>query len=259
MTERRPAMTDRRAAATDGRPAETDRTAARTDRKFAGFAGFAREVGARWAGARERSPRLVQLLVGTGVALPALLFTWVTGAKPVAPLAAAPAPAVAPAVAAPKPPTPPAPEPPSPEKEAAELASHFERKGFRVSDGLAKQIARAAAANGIDTDVAFGLVATESGFRNSATSSVGAVGLSQLMPRTAAWLEPGTTRGDLRRPSTNLQLGFRYLRHLIDRYDGDVELGLTAYNRGPGTVDRILKRGGDPDNGYAGKVLGGAR
>lgn len=250
MTDRRPAMTDRMAATTDRKFA-----------KFAKFARFARDAGARWAGARTRSPRLVQLLVGTGVAMPALLFIWVTGAKPVAPLAAAPAPAVAPAVAAPKPPAQPAPEPepPSSEKEAADLASHFARKGFRVSDGLAKQITKAAAANGIDTDVAFGLVATESGFRNSATSSVGAVGLSQLMPRTAAWLEPGTTTRDLRRPSTNLQLGFRYLRRLIDRYDGDVRLGLTAYNRGPGTVDRILRRGGDPDNGYAGKVLGHAR
>jgi soluble lytic murein transglycosylase-like protein len=215
---------------------------------------------------RGRSPRLFQLLVGAGVAAPALLFTMVTGTRTAAPLAAAPAPVVAPPVigqpvaappaAAPKPP---AAEPPSVEQEAAELASHFSRKGFRVSDVLAKQIARAAAANGIDTDVAFGLVATESGFRNSATSSVGAVGLSQVMPRTAAWLEPGTTRSDLRNPSTNLQLGFRYLRHLIDRYDGDVKLGLTAYNRGPGSVDRILKRGGNPDNGYAGKVLGGAR
>jgi soluble lytic murein transglycosylase-like protein len=58
-------------------------------------------------------------------------------------------------------------------------------------------------------------------------------------------------------PETNLRVGFRYLRYLIDKYEGDTELALLAYNRGPGTVDRILDRGGDPDNGYATKVLRG--
>jgi soluble lytic murein transglycosylase-like protein len=109
----------------------------------------------------------------------------------------------------------------------------------------------------IDPDVAFGLVRTESAFKPTAKSNVGAIGLTQLMPRSAAWLEPGTTRSDLRDPETNLRIGFRYLRQLIDRYEGDLSLALTAYNRGPGTVDRVLKRGGDPDNGYAGMVLRG--
>ncbi|MBX6365939.1 MAG: lytic transglycosylase domain-containing protein [Gemmatimonadetes bacterium] len=150
-------------------------------------------------------------------------------------------------------------EPAASEATAQELASRFERKGYRVPEGLAREITKAAVANDIDPAVAFGLVATESGFRNSARSSVGARGLTQLMPRTAAWLEPGTTASDLHDPGTNLRLGFRYLRHLIDKYDGNVRLGLTAYNRGPGIVDRVLRRGGNPDNGYAGKVLRGAR
>ena len=58
-------------------------------------------------------------------------------------------------------------------------------------------------------------------------------------------------------PGTNLRIGFNYLKKLIDRYEGDEGLALTAYNRGPGTVDRILKRGGDPDNGYADAVISG--
>jgi hypothetical protein len=62
---------------------------------------------------------------------------------------------------------------------------------------------------------------------------------------------------ELRDPQVNLSIGFRYLRELIDKYDGDERMALLAYNRGPGTVDRVLKRGGNPDNGYAGFVRTG--
>ena len=139
---------------------------------------------------------------------------------------------------------------------AEELARKYRRRGFKVSPSLARQIHAAAVANRIDPKVAFGLVRTESGFRSSATSPVGAIGLTQLMPATARWFQRGVTRSDLRNPEVNLRIGFRYLRELIDKYEGDTELALTAYNRGPGTVDRVLKRGGNPDNGYAGMVLG---
>jgi len=139
---------------------------------------------------------------------------------------------------------------------AEELALKYRRRGFKVSPSLAEQIHAAAVANRIDPTVAFGLVRTESGFKNSATSPVGAIGLTQLMPSTARWFQRGVTRSDLRDPEVNLSIGFRYLRELIDKYEGDTELALTAYNRGPGTVDRVLKRGGNPDNGYAGMVLG---
>lgn len=138
---------------------------------------------------------------------------------------------------------------------AAALASHFEKKGYEISSTLAATIASAAERHGIDLQVAFGLVRAESGFDNRATSHVGAIGLTQLMPRTAAWLRKGTTVRDLRNPETNADIGFGYLRKLVDKYDGSMTLALLAYNRGPGTVDGILKRGGNPDNGYARKVM----
>jgi soluble lytic murein transglycosylase-like protein len=139
------------------------------------------------------------------------------------------------------------------------LLAHYRAQGYDVSGSLARTIGEAAEKYDIDPTVAFGLVRAESGFRNGATSRVGAVGLTQLMPGTARWLEPGTTRSDLRDPETNVEIGFKYLRSLIDRFHGDVDLALTAYNRGPGTVDRVLKRGGDPDNGYADFVRTGKR
>jgi soluble lytic murein transglycosylase-like protein len=139
---------------------------------------------------------------------------------------------------------------------AEALAEKYRDKGFAVSSRLAQQIHDAAVANGIAPEIAFGLVKTESGFKNSATSHVGAVGLTQLMPATARWLKPGVTVRELRNSETNLRIGFRYLRDLLRKYDGDTELALLAYNRGPGTVDRVLRRGGDPDNGYADMVMG---
>ncbi len=128
---------------------------------------------------------------------------------------------------------------------------------YNIDTGLAQQIYDAATRHEIEPDVAYGLVFTESTFRERAVSNVGARGLTQVLPRTARWLDPQVSAKDLYDPATNLDVGFKYLRKLIDRYKGDVETALTAYNRGPGTVDRILKRGGNPDNGYAGKVLAG--
>ena len=140
--------------------------------------------------------------------------------------------------------------------EAQKLAEKYRKNGFKVSDRLAVQIHEAAVENGIKPEVAFGLVKTESGFKTSATSHVGAIGLTQLMPATANWLKPGTTRSDLRDTETNLEIGFKYLSDLIEKYDGNTKLALLAYNRGPGTVDRLLKRGRNPDNGYADMVYG---
>lgn len=129
---------------------------------------------------------------------------------------------------------------------------------YDLTRGLAEDIYDMAQENEIDPEIAFGLIRAESSFRNTSTSPVGAVGLTQLMPRTAAGLEPGVTRHELRDPETNLRIGFRYLRQLMDKYDGDTKLALLAYNRGPGTVDKVLRRGGNPDNGYADFVFGKA-
>jgi soluble lytic murein transglycosylase-like protein len=130
-------------------------------------------------------------------------------------------------------------------------------KRYRIPADLAAAIYDISLSEGIDPALAFSLVRVESGFVRGAVSSAGAVGLTQVMPSTARWLDPHIAYTDLFERDTNLRLGFRYLRILIEQYRGDLHLALLAYNRGPNRVDDILRAGGDPSNGYARLVRAG--
>ena len=133
---------------------------------------------------------------------------------------------------------------------------HENSAQFGIPADLAERIEDIALAEGIDPEVAFGLVRAESEFNRRAVSPVGAVGLTQLMPSTARYFQRGLDREDLFDRDTNLRIGFRYLATLIKKYDGNLELALLAYNRGPERVDELLRAGRDPNNGYVQMVLG---
>ena len=95
-------------------------------------------------------------------------------------------------------------------------------------------IEQAAARNGLDPAVLYGLIQQESGFDPSATSSAGAFGLTQLMPGTAASL--GVT--EPLNPAQSIEGGARYLGELMRQFGGNTSDALAAYNAGPGAVQQ---------------------
>jgi soluble lytic murein transglycosylase-like protein len=114
-------------------------------------------------------------------------------------------------------------------------------------------VTAAAQRYGIDPAILHGLIQQESGFNPAATSSAGALGLTQLMPGTASSL--GVTNP--LDPAQSIDGGARYLREQLDAFGGNVVDALAAYNAGPGAVRRY---GGVPPyaetQAYVNKVLG---
>jgi hypothetical protein len=102
------------------------------------------------------------------------------------------------------------------------------------SSDMEQLITQAAGNHGVAPDLIRSVIRTESGFDPQAVSPAGAQGLMQLMPETAA--ELGVTNPF--DPEQNIMAGTRYLRQLLDRYNGDLDHALAAYNWGMGNVDR---------------------
>ena len=97
----------------------------------------------------------------------------------------------------------------------------------------------------VDVYIALATIEVESGGDENAVSNVGAIGLMQLMPKTADWIakECGVETNDYFAVDTNIRLGVAYLSYLSKKFDGDMVF--CAYNAGEGVVKKWIEDGGE--------------
>jgi soluble lytic murein transglycosylase-like protein len=101
-------------------------------------------------------------------------------------------------------------------------------------DGIERIVHEAADRHSVDPALVRAVIETESNWNPSAISRKGAVGLMQLMPTTAQRFGAN----DFYTPQQNVEAGVTYLKTLLERYNGNLDLALAAYNAGEGAVDR---------------------
>jgi len=102
-----------------------------------------------------------------------------------------------------------------------------------TEDKFTPYIEASAKKYGVDPALIRAIIKQESGFNPNAVSCCGAQGLMQLMPATARSL--GVR--DAFSPAENIEGGTKYIRQLLDRFGGDLQKAIAAYNAGPGAVE----------------------
>jgi soluble lytic murein transglycosylase-like protein len=117
----------------------------------------------------------------------------------------------------------------------AQRARRFSDKLVEIPDSSIQiSIDRHSADQSLDPKLVRAMIQVESGYNHRARSHKGAMGLMQLMPGTASRYRVE----DPYDPDENVRGGTQFLRHLVDRFPGRLDLAVAAYNAGPGAVER---------------------
>jgi soluble lytic murein transglycosylase-like protein len=114
---------------------------------------------------------------------------------------------------------------------AEAVKEHF----FKTEVPFGQIIYQEAVKNALPPELVAAVVHTESKFIPNARSQAGAMGLMQLVPRTGRWLGAS----NLNDPTQNVSAGAKYLRYLTDRFNGNTQKAIAAYNAGEGNVRRF--------------------
>ena len=112
------------------------------------------------------------------------------------------------------------------------FALHAKQNGSRFT--VQDMIRRYASHYKLEEALVRAVIKVESDYNPSAVSSAGAVGMMQLIPKTAKFLKVS----DPLDPDQNIRGGSHYLRMMLDQFEGDLDLALAAYNAGPTAVRR---------------------
>ncbi len=108
------------------------------------------------------------------------------------------------------------------------------------TEGLQRIVSVFSISNQLPKPFVFSIVQAESSWRPNARSNKGAIGLMQIMPKTAISQGWKKSEGSLYNPKINVKYGAKYLRYLLDMFNGDERLAAAAYNAGPTRVNSIL-------------------
>ncbi len=120
----------------------------------------------------------------------------------------------------------------APERKIASKAARNSSAKSGEFHSMAEEKARK---HNVDPKLVKAVIRAESNWNPSAVSSKGAVGMMQLMPQTASDLGVGNRFN----AEENIEGGVKYLKYLIDKFDGNLTLALAAYNAGPARVEKV--------------------
>ena len=120
-------------------------------------------------------------------------------------------------------------------RKVADLAEQTKENFFKTQIPFGSLIYSEAKKNNLPPELVAAVAHTESKFKPTARSGAGAVGLMQLVPKTGRWLGAS----NLTDPTQNVMAGAKYLRYLTDRFNGDQQKAIAAYNAGEGAVRRF--------------------
>lgn len=122
---------------------------------------------------------------------------------------------------------------------------------LELARDIAKHIHKYSTNYSVDPDLILSIISVESSFNPDAVSTADAIGLMQIL---SSWKNAWNIEEDLVDIEANIHYGTKIYATYLKLWP-DVEIALTAYNRGPGPVESALFKDADPRNGYAGKVL----